>query len=396
MTTGTVLPQVAPSAASASDSTRAARLVYLDNIRVALITLVVVGHIAIMYGAPGAWFYYEVETTTPIVGVLFTFLLGIGASFLLGLFFYMAAYLTPPAYERKGARRFVADRLLRLGVPLLIFAFVINPLIECGVTRHDDPSISWLSCLPTEMPGMDGGGFSVMWFVELLLIFSLLYVALRAVRPGPLRTETRAPGNAAIALFALALGLVTFLVRLVAPVNWWWEPPHLEPAHLPQYVFFFAAGIMAYQGGWFERLFLERVRVWRWVALAGVLTMPLLAIAAGALEGELRPDGAGGWNALALAYSVWEGFTGVAMTITVLAWARASFNRQGPLLREMARCSYAVYFLHPPIIVFLALALSGIAMSGGLKFLWVAPLGVALCYLVAYALRRVPGVRRIL
>jgi peptidoglycan/LPS O-acetylase OafA/YrhL len=82
--------------------------------------------------------------------------------------------------------------------------------------------------------------------------------------------------------------------------------------------------------------------------------------------------------------------------VRVPAWTRARWNRQGPLLREMARCSYAVYFLHPPIIVFLTLGLSGITMNPGFKFLWVAPLGVALCYLAAYLLRRVPGVRRIL
>ena len=396
MASGVIIPaRTAPSAPTAGESTRSARLLYLDNIRVALITLVVAGHIAIMYGAPGDWFYYEAKASSPIVSVLFVFLLGIGASFLLGLFFYMAAYLTPPAYDRKGAQRFVADRLLRLGVPLLIFAFVFNPIIECGVTRHADPSIPLLQCLPTELPSIGGGGFSVMWFVELLLIFSLLYVLWRQLRPGRARTEARTPGNGAVALFALALGLVTFLVRLIAPVDWWWEPPHLEPAHLPQYVFFFVAGIMAARGGWFERMFVERARVWRWVALAGVLTMPLLAVAAGALTGELRPDGAGGWNLLALAYAVWEGFTGVALTITVLAWARARFNRQGPLLREMARCSYGVYFLHPPIIVFLALALSDLG-RGSAKFILVAPLGVALCYLATYTLRKIPVVRRVL
>jgi hypothetical protein len=38
---------------------------------------------------------------------------------LIALFFLVAGLLTPSSYERKGARRFVGDRLLRLGVPFL-------------------------------------------------------------------------------------------------------------------------------------------------------------------------------------------------------------------------------------------------------------------------------------
>lgn len=44
----------------------------------------------------------------------------------------------------------------------------------------------------------------------------------------------------------------------------------------------------------------------------------------------------------------------------------------------------------------LALALSGIKINFSLKFLLVAPLAVALCYLVAYGLRKAPLARAIL
>lgn len=56
----------------------------------------------------------------------------------------------------------------------------------------------------------------------------------------------------------------------------------------------------------------------------------------------------------------------------------------------MSESAFAVYILHPLVIVPLALALSGIQMHLTLKFLLVAPLGVALSFLVAYALRKVP------
>lgn len=43
-----------------------------------------------------------------------------------------------------------------------------------------------------------------------------------------------------------------------------------------------------------------------------------------------------------------------------------------------------------------ALALSGIQLNLSLKYLIVAPIAVALCYLVAYGLRKVPFVRLVL
>ena len=86
----------------------------------------------------------------------------------------------------------------------------------------------------------------------------------------------------------------------------------------------------------------------------------------------------------------------VSMVIVVLAWFRKRFNHQGRLAKTMADNCFAVYILHPLIIVWLALALSGIQMNLGLKFILVAPLAVALCYLVAYLVRKIPFVRSVL
>jgi hypothetical protein len=48
----------AQPAARAAVSAGKARMLYIDNMRVGLITLVIVGHMAITYGAPvGDWYY---------------------------------------------------------------------------------------------------------------------------------------------------------------------------------------------------------------------------------------------------------------------------------------------------------------------------------------------------
>jgi surface polysaccharide O-acyltransferase-like enzyme len=62
----------------------------------------------------------------------------------------------------------------------------------------------------------------------------------------------------------------------------------------------------------------------------------------------------------------------------------------------MAGNAFAVYFIHAPVLVYLGLALRGLRLYPLLKFALVGPFAVALCFTVAYVLRRTPLVRNIL
>jgi len=374
-----------------------ARLLYVDNLRIALITLVVVGHMAITYGAPiGDWYLGEEGQVPAAFAILTALLLGIGASFLLGLFYMISGYFTPRPFDRKGAGPFLVDRLRRLGIPLLFYALVINPLVTYWAALHGGYVGSLWQFATENTQDLTQASVGPLWFVEGLLIFSILYALGRLLVRRPAASSPGVPRNRSMAIFALVLGLVTFVVRIWAPVGWSWEPPHLELAHFPQYAAMFAVGLVAYRGDWLMRLPAAQVRLWRWVALAGILLFPLLVMAALEPSGEMSTAPAGGLTWLSLAYSMWEGVMCVAMSITVLAWFRDRLNRQSQLARAMSGASYAVYVLHPLLIVPLAISLSGLRISLVLKFVLVAPLAVVLCFAVGYAIRRLPLVRNVL
>ncbi len=401
----TVTSLRAPSQPLAAEPPFAARgrLLYLDNMRVGLITLVIVGHIAITYGAPiGDWYYREEGELGIAFAIVTTLLLGLGASFLLGLFYMIAGYFTPRPYDLKGAGRFILDRLIRLGIPLVFYAFVVNPLVTYWAAVHGGYEGSLLEYVPTHLPDLEKASVGPLWFVEALLGFSIIYALGRFLSralhlPAPTgRVQARFPRNRSIALFALGLGLATFLVRIWAPFGWWWEPLHQEPAHFPQYLALFAVGIIAYRNDWFARTPSSQARLWGWVALALVPLLPLLALASGALGGDADPAITGGLTFLSFAYSLWEAFIGVALVIGVSVWFRDRCDRQGKLVREMSGASYAVYILHPLVIVPLALSLSGVRLDLGFKFALLAPLAVALCFVAGYWVRMLPGMRRIL
>jgi glucan biosynthesis protein C len=370
--------------------------------RLLYISLVIVGHVAITYGAPlGEWYYHEEGQVGTAFEIITTLLLGIGASFLIGLFYMIAGFFTPRPRDRKGAKHFIIERLIRLGIPLVLYAVIINPLVTYWAAGHGGYDGSFLQYVPSHLPELQNASVGPLWFVEALLIFSILYALGRLfprAKPDSVSNPSAlpVPGNRSIVLFALGLGLVTFLVRIWAPFGWWWEPVHQEPAHFPQYVALFSIGILAYRNNWFVLISKTQARVWAWVALALVPGLPVLAVAAGALSGEFDPAVAGGLTWLSLAYSLWEAVIGVALVLAVLVWFRDRFDRQGKLIRGMSAAAYAVYVLHPLIIVPLALALSNIRLNLELKFILVAPLAVAICFLVGYFVRMIPVFRRVL
>ena len=143
-----------------------------------------------------------------------------------------------------------------------------------------------------------------MWFVEALLILSILYAAWRLLTkrtplppPPPLDSEAKAPGNLSIALFALAVGLVTFVVRIWAPVEWYFEPLHLELASFANYIALFVVGIVAYRRNWLAGLSDAQGKTWAWIAAGLFVVLIVVALASGALTGALDSQLFGGLTA---------------------------------------------------------------------------------------------------
>ena len=105
------------------------KLFYIDNIKIILTILVILHHTFITYGASGGW-YYTQKTTNMGALVPMTMFVSLNQSFFMGFFFLLAAYFTQSSYDRKGAGRFVSDRLLRLGLPLIFYSFIFSPFLS--------------------------------------------------------------------------------------------------------------------------------------------------------------------------------------------------------------------------------------------------------------------------
>ena len=89
--------------------------------------LVVLHHLIITYGAPGDWYYNE-NDGNGFYMIPFAMFVSTNQAFFMGMFFLISAYFVPRSYNRKGIRVFLKDRLLRLGIPVAIYFFIISPL----------------------------------------------------------------------------------------------------------------------------------------------------------------------------------------------------------------------------------------------------------------------------
>jgi len=72
------------------------------------------------------------------------------------------------------------------------------------------------------------------------------------------------------------------------------------------------------------------------------------------------------------------------------------FETPGPVWRSLSRRAYAIYIIHPPVLVALALAWRSVAAPAALKFFVTGTATCLACYLLAGLLLKVPGAKRVL
>ncbi len=381
-----------------------ARLFFVDNLRILLITLIMMLHLSITYGGVGSWYYRNVPEG--YMSVPLTWHNGTIQAFALGLFFLISGYFTPGSYDRKGPRRFLKDRLLRLGIPILCYDFVIGPLMAYPLMQagalEQGSTLQFVGSY-TEFLSIYYSRFHIgtgpSWFVEALLIFAVFYVLWRAFAKKLcpfVKNDRKIPGNVAIAAFALALGAVSFLVRIWLPIGWNFEPLNFQFPFFPQYICMFIVGIVAYRRNWLVRLPDAMGKFWLCIGIVFIIVLfPTIFVLGGALEGD-KTSFVGGIHWQCFAYAVWEQFTGVAMIIGLLVLFRKWLNRQGSVAKAMSASAYTAYIIHAPVVVLVTLAMRNISLYHLLKFALAVAIAVPLCFSVANFIRQLPLARRIL
>ena len=399
MSNALTLEASSPPRAQAT-AAKPSRLFFVDHLRVALAILVVLHHVSMVYGASAPFYYAEPPVTTPLAFLGFLVFALVNQGWFMGAFFLLAGYFAPGSFDRKGAGGFLEDRLVRLGLPLLFFFFVLGPVSGIG-----------FYLMPPELTGITTPltwdaypylfGLGPLWFAALLLIFSFGYAAWRGLtrnRPARVVGDDNGLSYAGIGLFILGLAGASYLMRMVVPLG---ETVLDFPtlAYLPQYLSFYIVGMVAYRRNWFRTLSNRMGLIGFVAALIGSIVLFPLAFSGQLFSLELGPAlynamGNGHWQSAV--YTLWDAILSVGLFLGLIAFFRRFFGQRSKVGTLLSRQSYTVYIIHVPILVFLAYALRNLQLPPVAKFLVVSAIVLPICFAVSYVISLVPVIGTVL
>jgi hypothetical protein len=364
-----------------------------------MIILVVMVHAAVTYSGVGSWYYIEGGKADTISTIIFIFFQSFTQAYFMGVLFLVAGYFVPAAYDRKGFTRFVRDRLIRLGLPALLYMLIIHPFISYVILGlyWIEPKPLFLSFYRQYILSFDFiGGSGPLWFALALLIFSVIYATVRLLidkKPG--YTGISSPNTFNPILLISLIGICAFLIRLVQPIGT--SVLNMQLGFFAQYVILFIVGIKAYRLNWFEKESFRYGRKWLCAGITlGIIIWLLLMLTGGALEGSIDAY-MGGPHWQSAFYALWESFVGVSMSIGLLSFFKEKINFHNTVLKVLSDNSFAVYVFHAPVVISIALLLRPVLLAPLLKFLILIITGIPVTFAVTHFIfRRIPLLNKVI
>ena len=315
---------------------------------------------------------------------------------LMSLMFFLSGLFVWPSLKRKGTRKYLIDRLLRIGLPMIPAIFVLMPIAIYPVylVSTPDPSIAdyWrqFQALPFWPCGPQ-------WFLWQLLIFSIIAAALHSIYPrwgeqlGTLADSTRSHPTRFIALLIMASALAYVPMALIySPWAWfqfsafafqWCRPLHYA-------VYFFAGAAIGAYGLDRGLLAADSVLVRRWpVAVAAAIVGLALWMTPTAI---IMDGGTAGPLWLQILANV--GFVVCCATgcLAVMAVCIRYATKRRTWLDILSDNAYGMYLVHYPFVVWMQYALLNAPLPAIAKAFVVFAVSVTLSLAMVMALRTIP------
>lgn len=378
----------------------------------AFITLLVLAHHAVLAYHPFAppppatlvaqprwWQAFPVVDPQKWTG--FSLFVGFNDIFFMSLMFFLSGLFVFHSIERKGAKTFVRDRLLRLGLPFVVAAAVIAPLAYYPAYLQT-PSPAGISGFWQQWIALGNWPAGPARFIWLLLAFDVVAATLFAFAPKLVAWLGRTISDTArrpVVLFGLvvALSAVAYIPLAIKFTLGFWSafgPFAFQTSRLLHYFVYFliAVGVGAYglQRGLFasDGKLARRWSLWTTAMLICFLTASgtFLASLTATTSPLLWQLAVNATFVLSCAASCF-GFTSL--------FARFA-TRRVALFDSLTNNAYGMYLIHYAFVSWLQYVLLNFAMPGLAKGILVFAGTVALSWITVAALRRIPAVARVI
>ena len=363
------------------------RIAWIDNIRIMVIILVVILHAGVTYSNIGSWYYIEKKELGVASLLFFAIFQTHTQAFFMSLLFMVSGYFSKLSLQRKGTWSFFIGRLKRLGIPLLIYMFVLHPL----AVRLANPDMNFWEWFIYDMRHLKFFSWTgPLWFVETLLIFNIAYLLGRRFTENVKIILKLKPLN--IAILILLITTLAFLLRLLFPIGT--NVLNLQFSFFSAYIFLFIIGLLASTSRLFEQISLRTGIRYLWISFAvGIPLWLFTMIVSGAVEGDTRLMG--GWNWPAFAYAFWESFFCVTFIIALLGLFRFKLNIEGRFQRFLSDNAFGVFVFHAPVLIAISMLMREVVLPPLLKFMLAFIIAVPAAFIVSWLVRRPIVLRKI-
>ena len=359
----------------------AGRLYHLFNLRTFLTALVIVHHTSIPYGGLGSWQYispHHVQGSSPAITTFNAF----NQSFFMGSFFYLSGVMSAQSLRRKkSVQEFLQTKWLKLGVPLVAYT-LFGPPTQVAIMRlFRDENFEFSEVVIGHWKGLRSVRGPV-WYSSLLLLFDTAYSLL---------PQLSLPNLGLWPTMILDVA-ASSLLRIPSPADKVFAPLNVRPGYFPQYLICY---IMGTRSGPNDPSLLTPRRRNALLATSVLSGSCLLGLLRSNPESYPLSSLDSGFNAVALAYAIWNESTGFLLGASLMnlferkEWGRRRWGSAG-------RYSYAAFLVHPIICVGVQAAVEDWRVSGVIKTAVCGTLVMAGSWAVAWALVRVPFVERVL
>ena len=363
------------------------RFAYLDNVRSLVIMLVITMHAAVTYSGMGDWYYTEglTENLSFFEDAFFGFYQSFLQAWFMGILFFISAYLAAKSLAKHGSFNFIKERLFRLGLPLLLYVFVVSPFI-LFVLLGINPGNSFVENFTMFIGNFWWlGATGPLWFVQALLIFCVFYAGLRKCFSHKIKIKYV---NSVHIIFVIIItAIIAFLVRLVFPRGSSFY--NLQFSYFASYIVMFIAGILIGENDLLEDISDEKNIKWLKLSLIiGVPFWAVLMIFGGALEGkDYLFEGGFYWQSFA--YALWESLTAIGFSLGLIAVFRKKVNFENKFTGLIRDNAFGIYFFHAPILITVSLVFKNLVFNPILKFATVTIITSIICLIFAFLVRKI-------
>lgn len=315
------------------------RIYFLDNLKLFIVWLMVVFHIAMSYMAYVPEWWYVIDGDSALSGTVFVIWADV---FIMPVMFFVSGYFGLNSLSRQSPGRFWRSKWKRIGLPWIFGAMVIAPYIAYLTFASRGIPMSYGDFYIEQFwgPFYQHGHY---WYLGFLMCLYLLLFILCNVFPG-LKQRCRASHPSALlfgAVFVICAASMA-VINSYVPDAIWIHPLYLivmQPTRALIYVVYFLLGAYAWRRNWFSSGgYRPTLKIW----------LPLFAVMSVVLcLHRLSP----GYPSLSPEQYIWlnaaiHSLFCLSAIFGLLALFCRCCNFTTGMLTSFAATSYAVYYVH--------------------------------------------------